>query len=212
MICGTQRGGLGLAALLAGFRPLGWACGAPAWCRAQHPGFFVWIPAPLPTASPTLLGPLVASPRHPPSLAGSPLRGTSASSYPVFPGAQSARRRRGGPRDPHASPRVQLRPTRKHPKLFYCCIQKSVNVPWAPTCPRPSRARVVCWGPGSADAGVVAARATGGAISSPSRAGAAGQTALQGDDARGKGAARDPAATAGLCRAHRGGCGGPYSE
>lgn len=125
-----------------GFEVLRWARGAPAWRPAQHIGFCAWMPARLPAASPTLLCPLVASPRHPPSLAGSPLSGSSAS--PVFPGAQSARRGRGHPRDPHASPRVQLDPTQKR-KLFYCCVQKSVDVPRAPTCPRPSRARVVCW-------------------------------------------------------------------
>lgn len=70
----------------------------PRGARRNTPGSARGCRPGCPRRLPTLLCPLVASPRHPPSLAGSPLSGSSAS--PVFPGAQSTRRGRGHPPRP----------------------------------------------------------------------------------------------------------------
>lgn len=200
-----------------GFEVLRWARGAPAWRPAQHQGFCAWIPARLPAVSPTLLCPWVASPRHPPSLAGSPLSGSSASPDCLPRRAVGAQ----GPGSPPATPmprRAYSLAQHRNASYFIAVYRSQSMSPGRPPAPAPAGpessaggARTAA-GPGPADAGVVAARATGGAISSPSRAGAAGKTAPQADGARGKRAARDAAATAGLGRAHPGGGGGRYSE
>lgn len=164
--------------------------------------------------------PLLAAPPAP-SLAGSPLSGSSASSYSVFPGAQSARRGRGHPppRHPHASPHVQLRPTQECPKVILLLYTEASQCPLGAHLPppqqspsRPLGALDPPQGPDPRMRGGHSRTRHRGRHFLPSRTGAAGDTPLRGGDARGAGAASDPAATAGLCRARQGACGGRYSE
>lgn len=139
-------------------------CGSwPSCLRRLQLSFALWWPLRATPSSPRLLQ------AHP-----------SAAVAPPLTLSSQARSRHAGagvtplpPATPMPRRTYSFAQHRNAPKLFYCCIQKPVNVPWAPTCPRPSRARVVRWGRSirrrariRGCGGVIAARATGGAISS----------------------------------------------
>lgn len=202
--------------------PLRWVCGAPAWCLAQHPGFSVWILAQLPAASPTLLCPLVASPRRPPPPHLLQAHPSAAVAPPLTVSSQARSRHAGAgvtPRDLHASPHVQLRPAQERPKVILLLYTEASQCPLGAHLPppqqspsRPLGALDPPQGPDPRMRGGHSRTRHRGRHFLPSRTGAAGDTPLRGGDARGAGAASDPAATAGLCRARQGACGGRYSE
>lgn len=112
-------------------------CGSwPSCLRRLQLSFALWWPLRATPSSPRLLQ------AHP-----------SAAVAPPLTVSSQARSRHAGagvtplpPATPMPRRTYSFAQHRNAPKLFYCCIQKSVNVPWAPTCPRPSRARVVRWG------------------------------------------------------------------
>lgn len=129
LLCGAQ-GTVGLRVGALGLRRV---CGAPAWCPAQHPGFSASVPALAAhgaSNSPLFWCLVLANtlscrltpPRQWPLLSS------------VFPGAFCTLDPRSTPSPPtprHASSFAQ----HKNAPLFYCCIQKSVNAPGAPSHP-----------------------------------------------------------------------------
>lgn len=104
--------------------------------------------------------PLLAAPPPAPSLAGSPLSGSSASSYCVFPGAQSARRGRGHPPRPPCLAARTASSNTGTPQSYFIAVYRSQSMsPGRPPAPAPAEpessaggARSAA-GPGSADAG-----------------------------------------------------------
>lgn len=163
--------------------------------------------------------PLLAAPPPPHLLQAHP----SAAVAPPLTVSSQARSRHAGagvtPRDLHASPHVQLRPAQERPKVILLLYTEASQCPLGAHLPppqqspsRPLGALDPPQGPDPRMRGGHSRTRHRGRHFLPSRTGAAGDTPLRGGDARGAGAASDPAATAGLCRARQGACGGRYSE